>query len=102
MRVRRIGHKYFSAEKSRDPVSRRRAPTFDSPRKPSGWLAFYHHAGKENRTPVSSSARTCSATKPYPLHCHNNLAEKTKKRKCDLENKELCDYIFRKYPCGAT
>jgi hypothetical protein len=25
-----IGHKYFSAEKSRDPVSRRRAPAFDS------------------------------------------------------------------------
>ena len=26
----RIGHKYFSAEKSCDPVLRRRAPTFDS------------------------------------------------------------------------
>ncbi len=25
-----FGHKYFSAEKSRDPDSRRRAPSFDS------------------------------------------------------------------------
>ena len=79
MRVRRIGHKYFSAEKSRDQISRAAAlrPSILQASQAVGLL--YHDAGKENRTPVSSLARTCSATKPYPLHCHNNLAEKTKK-----------------------
>ncbi len=29
---------------------------------------FFFCAGRENRTPVSSLARTCSTTKPYPLY----------------------------------
>ena len=80
MRVRRIGHKYFSAEKSCDPVSRQRSD-----------LQFSTQAKRLACFTTMRVRRIELLSHPWQgrvlplnhtrLHCHNNLAEKTK-RKC--------------------
>jgi len=46
---RGLGHAYFSAEKSRDPASRRRAPAFKSPTQSFALLVFQKNLLNKNK-----------------------------------------------------